>query len=108
MRGIKGLQLPVEEPWARSVYWMYGVILLGETGMVAQAFINKLAAHGVETRPFFLGMHEQPVFKNRGWFRNESYPVAERLACRGFYLPSGLSLTASQLEAAAQAVREVV
>jgi len=53
-------------------------------------------------------MHEQPVFKIRGWFRDESYPVAERLACRGFYLPSGLSLTVSQLEAAAQAVREVV
>ena len=108
LRGIKGLQLPVEEPWARNVYWMYGVVLSEETRMDAQAFINKLAAHGVETRPFFLGMHEQPVFKTRGWFRNESYPVAERLACRGFYLPSGLSLTASQLEVAAQAVRESV
>jgi perosamine synthetase len=108
LRGIKGLQLPVEEPWARNVYWMYGVVLSEEAGMDAQAFINKLAAHSVETRPFFLGMHEQPVFKIRGWFRNESYPVAERLSCRGFYLPSGLSLTASQLEAAAQAVRELV
>jgi perosamine synthetase len=108
LRGIKGLQLPTEEPWARSVYWMYGVVLSEEIGMDAQAFANKLAAHGVETRPFFLGMHEQPVFKRRGWFRNESYPVAERLACRGFYLPSGLALTASQLEAAAQAVRELV
>lgn len=108
LKGIEGLQLPTEEPWARSVYWMYGVVVSEDTGMDAQAFINKLAAHGVETRPFFLGMHEQPVFKIRGWFRNESYPVAERLACRGFYLPSGLALTASQLEAAAQAVRELV
>src|SRR5262249_3015381 len=26
LKDIKGLQLPAEEPWARSVYWMYGVV----------------------------------------------------------------------------------
>jgi perosamine synthetase len=71
---------------------MYGVVVSEKIGMDDQTFISKLAAHGVETRPFFLGMHEQPVFKIRGWFRNESYPVAERLACRGFYLPERVSL----------------
>ena len=28
LAGIKDLQLPVEEPWARNVYWMYGVVLI--------------------------------------------------------------------------------
>ena len=28
LAGLKGLQLPVEEPWARNVYWMYGVVLV--------------------------------------------------------------------------------
>src|SRR6266542_4535728 len=27
LKGIKGLQLPAEESWARSVFWMYGVVL---------------------------------------------------------------------------------
>jgi perosamine synthetase len=34
--------------------------------------------------------------------------VAERLARRGFYLPSGLALTDAQIDQAADALREVV
>jgi perosamine synthetase len=108
LKSIKGLQLQTEESWARSVYWMYGVMASEETGMDAQAFANKLAARDIETRPFFLGMHEQPVFKRRGWFRNESYPVAERLARQGLYLPSGMALTDEQLEHVVKSVREIL
>ena len=108
LQDVPGLELPVEEPWARSVYWMYGVVVSAETGMDATAFAQKLAGHGVETRPFFLGMHEQPVFRRRGWFHNESYPVAERLARQGLYLPSGVALTEEQLDQVVQAVRKVL
>ena len=38
-------------------------------------------------------MHEQPVFLKMGLFKDERYPVAERLAKRGFYIPSGVNLT---------------
>jgi perosamine synthetase len=62
----------------------------------------------VETRPFFLGMHEQKVFRRQGLFTGELYPVTERLARRGLYLPSGLTLTSAQLERVAEAVREVL
>jgi perosamine synthetase len=108
LKELKSLQLPTEEAWARSVYWMYGVVLLEKTRMDAQTFARKLAAHGIETRPFFVGMHEQPVFRQRGWFRDESYPVAERLARQGLYLPSGVALTEEQLEHVVKAVREVL
>ena len=106
--GIDGLQLPVEESWARSVYWMYGVVLSEETSMDASRFAQQLREYGVETRPFFLGMHEQPVFHKRGLFLDEHYPVGERLACQGLYLPSGLALTDQQLEQVCHAVRKVL
>ena len=92
------LQLPVEEAWAKNVYWMYGIVLKEETGITAVEFAKYLAEGGIATRPFFLGMHEQPVFHKRGLFVNEHYPIAERLARQGLYLPSGLSLTMAQLE----------
>ena len=38
-------------------------------------------------------MHEQPVFMKMGLFKNERYPVAETLARKGFYIPSGVNLT---------------
>jgi perosamine synthetase len=49
-------------------------------------------------------MHEQPVLRERGLFVDECYPVAERLARQGLYLPSGLGLTESQLDQVCNAV----
>ena len=108
LAGLPGLQLPVEEAWARSVYWMYGVVVSEATGMDAETLARKLAEHGIETRPFFLGMHEQPVFRRRGLFLNESYPVAERLARQGLYLPSGMALTEGQLEHVVKSLHEIL
>lgn len=102
--GIPGLILPAEADWARNVYWMYGVVLAPEVDLDAAAFAVRLGAAGVDTRPFFLGMHEQPVFRRRGLFEGESHPVAERLARRGLYLPSGQGLTEAQVAQVCDAV----
>jgi perosamine synthetase len=105
---LPGLELQVEQPWARSVYWMYGLVLRDETGLDAMEFARRLAARGVETRPFFLGMHEQPVLRDRGLFAGEVYPVAERIARQGLYLPTSLGLEDSQIDRVCQAVREAL
>jgi perosamine synthetase len=102
---LAGVQLAAQEPWGRSVYWMYGLVLDEAWGMDAVELARRLRERGVETRPFFLGMHEQPVLKERGLFAGESYPVAERLARQGLYLPSGLALTECQLAEVCEAVR---
>jgi perosamine synthetase len=108
LRELRTLQLPVEKSWARNVYWMYGIVVKEETGLDALQFISKLRERGVETRPFFLGMHEQPAFQKRQLFLNERYPVSERLARQGVYLPSGLALTRDQLSAVCNAVYDVL
>jgi len=108
LRDIPGLQLPVEESWAKSVYWMYGVVIDESRKMDAVEFARRLKAEGVDTRPFFLGMHEQPVFLEQGLFRNEHYPMAERIARQGLYLPSGLTLTETQLGQVGEAVKRVL
>ena len=106
--GLPALQLPAEMPWARNVYWVYGMVLGEERETDAEQVMSQLRGQGIETRPFFLGMHEQPVFRQLGLFTGESYPVAELLARRGFYLPSGLTLTNQQQESIILAVREIL
>jgi perosamine synthetase len=102
------VQLPVEEKWAHSVFWMYGLVLSDSVSMNAEEFAVALKKKGIETRPFFQGMHEQPVLQARGLFSGEKYPVADRLARRGLYLPSGLALTADQMKQVADAVCEIL
>jgi perosamine synthetase len=108
LQELSVLQLPVEESWARNVYWMYGIVVAEETGMDAAELAKRLRERGVETRPFFLGMHEQPVFHKRGLFVDEHYAVTERLARQGLYLPSGLALTPDQLSEVCNTVFDVL
>jgi perosamine synthetase len=108
LKNIAVLQLPCEENWARSVYWMYGIVLQDSVSMNAAEFGDALRNRGIETRPFFLGMHEQPVFHRRGLFSDEKYPVAERLARRGLYLPSGLGLIDDQIDFICDAIHSLV
>ena len=105
---IGSLKLPVEKEWAKNVYWMYGIELKEDAGMDNEELASKLRERGVATRPFFLGMHEQPVFHDMGLFLGEHYPVAEKLARRGLYLPSGLALKEEQIETVCQALHDIL
>jgi perosamine synthetase len=108
LKHIHSIQLPVEEPWARQVYWMYGLVLDESTGMDAAEFAGLLHGEGIETRPFFLGMHEQPVFQEMGLFKGERYPVSEHIARQGLYLPSGLTLTQEQIDRVCTSVKRLL
>lgn len=104
-----GIQLPLAHTsYADNIYWVYGIVLDDTLPIDAKAAMQSLAKLGIGTRPFFWPMHEQPVFQRMGLFHGEHYPVAERLARRGFYLPSGLALTPQQRERAAAALQTVL
>ena len=53
-------------------------------------------------------MHEQPVFQKRGLFKQESCPVAENIARRGFYLPSGLALSNQQIQTVVKSLKTIL
>jgi perosamine synthetase len=109
LAGVPGLELaPAKAEYADSLYWVYGVVLADDVPFDAAAAMDRLAAKGVGCRPFFWPMHEQPVFLKRGLFAGAHLPVAERLARRGFYLPSGLAATDEQIHRSARALREVM
>ncbi|MCH8337530.1 MAG: DegT/DnrJ/EryC1/StrS family aminotransferase [Chloroflexi bacterium] len=108
LKGIPGLKLPIERPWARNVYWMYAVELEQAAGLDASQFAQNLQEREVQTRPFFIGMHAQPVLRDRGLFEGEEYPVADKISRQGLYLPSGMALSESQLDQVCEAVREVL
>jgi perosamine synthetase len=109
LRGVRGLHLPPERnELADNIYWVYPLVLGDEIDFDADQAIERLARAGVGCRPFFWPMHEQPVFHRMGLFSGEHHPVAERIARRGFYVPSGMALTEAQIDAVAAALRDLV
>ncbi len=109
-QGLAGLplQLPHVEPWARTSVWMYAVVLDDAVPFDAKGFASRLTDAGVQTRPFFLGMHEQPVYRAMGLFQDAECPVTEKISRRGLYLPSGQAITDEQIEQVIEAVRRVL
>lgn len=109
LKDVPGIQLPLDRtPCAENVYWVFGVVLGDEVPFDATEAAARMLAKGVQTRPFFWCLHEQPVFAKMGLFTGEHYPVSERLARRGFYLPSGLSTTEEEVRTSAAAVKEIL
>jgi perosamine synthetase len=99
---IPGLTLPVERPWARNVYWMYGVLVEDAFEISRDELRGRLARHGIETRTFFIPIHFQPIYYET--FKGQRYPVAEDLCRRGLYLPSGATLTEAEIDYIAEMV----
>ncbi|HUQ47293.1 MAG TPA: DegT/DnrJ/EryC1/StrS family aminotransferase [Gemmatimonadaceae bacterium] len=108
LSGTPGIELPVaEKDFATNINWVYGIVIADEVSFDAEEAMARLAKLGVGTRPFFWPMHEQPVYLRMGFFAGEQHPNAERIARRGFYLPSGLALSDAQMDKVAAAVKEV-
>lgn len=95
---VPGLNLPIEHPWAKNVFWMYAITVQPEFG----ASRDKLSAHllekGIDTRTFFCPMNQQPCLTGISGFRNVPCPVADGLWETGLYLPSAPSLAEEKIK----------
>lgn len=97
-RNNEKFQKPLEKTsYAQNVYWVFGLVMDKSDKRSAHEVIEQLAKEGIGCRPFFYPMNLQPALKKLGLFEGESYPVAEWLYEKGFYVPSGLSLTEEQM-----------
>ena len=109
LRDIQGLQLPLEKTdYAENIYWVYGIVVDNSLPFNAKEAMRRLNEMGVGNRPFFWPMHEQPVFNKMGLFKNEDYPVAERIARRGFYVPSGLNMNKDKITEVVKAIKLII
>lgn len=99
----KGYLLPLEKTdYSENIYWVFGLVAPEQDQK--EKMVLHLTENKIGTRPFFWCMHEQPVFQKMGLFRNEKYPVAEKLARNGFYLPSGLGLQSQEMKTIIQKI----
>lgn len=109
LQDVQGIQLPLAKmDYAENIYWVYGLILDDTQPFDAEEAMRRLGAKGIGCRPFFWPMHEQPVLRRMGLFDGEHYPVAERLARRGLYVPSGIALTDKQLDSVSKAIMAMI
>jgi perosamine synthetase len=96
---LPSVQTQIEKEWAKTVYWMYCMVLDQSLGINAEFLMTALNKRGIGTRPFFIGLHRQPALLKRNIRSPQgAYPVTDRISEQGLYLPSGLTLTDMQVE----------
>jgi perosamine synthetase len=92
LKNVEGVITPFEKSFVKNSYWMYGVRFDKRFGLELKEIKKRLFEKGVDTRDFFVGMNEQPVFKQKGLQLNDEFPVSKDWSETGIYLPSGLDL----------------
>ena len=102
LAGVPGLGRPPAEPWAENVYWMYSVLIEPAFGRDRDAVREGLRAQGVDSRPFFVPLHELPPYRIP-----DTFPVTTRLARSGINLPSGTGLTVDEIGTVCRALRSL-
>lgn len=101
------LELHPERPNSISYPWMYSVLVPKHQKYGLRDLLMKdLAESGIETRPFFVPIHQQPLYARK--MRRQKFPVSEDLSRRGLNLPSSTDLTANEIRMIASVVKSSV
>lgn len=102
LKDVKGITLPPEEKWAKNVYWMYSILVEDDFGISRDMLMEKLKEKGIDTRTFFIPIHQQPVYPE---YNGEKYPVADELSRKGINLPSGPTLKKEDIKYIVESIR---
>ena len=98
----KNKNIFIPEPkkyFAKNIYWVVAVLIINKKiKLDAKKVMLKLNKLGIGTRPFFWPMHKQKILKNLKMYNSPKFTNSEFISKYGFYLPSGLSLKASEIE----------
>jgi len=89
LSGIEGIEVMREAPWAKSIFWMYTVLIHRRAfGHSTREWMRHLARKGIQTRPLWQPLHKSPA--HRPAFA--ICPVAEKLYRDGLSLPCSVGL----------------
>jgi len=110
LEGFDLIQLPLlKTSYAENIFWVFGILLKEVVNLDAEEMINRLKLRGIGCREFFWPIHEQPVFKNKSFYSDvDDFPISSKIARRGLYLPSGVSLRKDEIDAVCRIVKDIV
>lgn len=84
--------------YSNNIYWVFGILLKKNLRISRNTIMKKLLGYNIDTRPFFLSMNKQKIFKQKKIFKNVKMPNSEYLSDNGFYVPSGLGISNKEIK----------
>lgn len=103
---IPGIGFQPVASWAEPAPWLFSMTVeRAEFGRSRDELMRLLADQGIETRPFFVPLHQLPPFREESRRRNEFLPITEKLSGNGMNLPTFSKLSIGELDRIVQIIR---
>ena len=103
--GIPGIGFQPIAPWAVISPWLFSITVdQTQFGRSRDELMHILAEDGIETRPFFISLHQLPPYRDRARGRTESLEISEQLSKSGMNLPTFTEMTSAQVERVAETI----
>ncbi len=100
---IFGVEAPNLSPDTTRVSWFVYVVRLA-ADVDRGALVERLAAEGIPSRPYFIPIHTQPFFVERFDYRSGDFPVTEDLGERSLALPFSSVMTEGEVDRVCRAL----
>lgn len=105
---LPGIGFQPEAPWGTHVRWLSCLLVdRAAAGVDRSGLILALREVGIESRPVWKPMHQQPVYREMR-LASLGGAVADRLFADGICLPSSSSLTIEEIERVCAVIRSAV
>lgn len=105
LRGVPGIGLQPVAPWAEAAPWLFSITVdARELGIGRDELAAALAREEIETRPFFIPLHQLPPFAAASAERGDVLKVTERLGATGLNLPSFSGMTEDMVDRVCDAI----
>lgn len=101
---VKGITLPVERKGVKNIYWLYSILVEDEYDISRDKLILKLKENGIQSRPFFMSVHDMPPYKE---CRSGDMSVTDDIVKKGINLPSSVGLTEGEIKQVCDVIKSI-
>ncbi len=106
LASIKTIVRPVEESWAKNIYWLYSIELQDNDSLITKNMLmTRLKSVGIESRPVFPPLNNQPAYRSDNI---NSYPVSEKFAKNGLSLPTANGMKIGDAERVCNLIKTIL
>jgi len=89
LKDTEGISFQPIAEWADNVYWFTNIMIEDSFKLSRDELLAKLNKNGIDARPFFYPIHQQPSYKE---YSKEKFPVSDEISRKGINLPSSATL----------------
>lgn len=104
LKDAQGITIPVEMEYSKNINWLYSILVEDDFKISRDELIKLLADNGIESRPFFLPVHEMPPYKE---CKHGDLRITNEISKKGINLPSSVGLRKDEIEKICEVIKSI-